>query len=306
NTQGIEISSINCNNNSIYKNFFLENGIHAIDDGIDNTWNSTSIGNYWDNWTSPDVSPNDGIVDDAYTYIGGTAGSIDYLPIAEDGAPVIVINSPDPGDVFGVTAPSFDVIVTDIKIDSMWYTIDGGINNYTFTEFTGTIEQLAWDALSDGMITLTFYASDVPGNIGSTELTIIKDTHAPTITIISPADDEVFGASAPAFIIMVNDESLDSMWYSLDGGLTTFAITTNATIDQAAWTALPEGSVTITFYANDTLGNLKFEEVTITKSIPAGGIDPTVIIVVVIVSIVGGVAVITVVYIFMKKRATPV
>jgi len=187
----------------------------------------------------------------------------------------------------------------------MWYSLDGGLHNYTFTEFTGTIEQLAWDALSDGMITLTFYASDVPGNIGSAELTIIKDTQAPTITINSPADDEVFGASAPAFIITVNDESLDSMWYSLDGGLTTHAITTNATIDQTAWTALSEGSITITFYANDTLGNLSFEEVTITKNIPSGGIDPIMVIVIIVVSVVGGVAVIAGVYIFMKKRAAP-
>ncbi|MFW9881312.1 MAG: NosD domain-containing protein [Candidatus Thorarchaeota archaeon] len=82
------------NNNSIYNNSFLENGKHAIDDGIDNKWNSTTIGNYWDNHTGPDNN-NDGIVDIPYIYIGGTAGSIDYLPIAEyvPGAP----NGLDPG-----------------------------------------------------------------------------------------------------------------------------------------------------------------------------------------------------------------
>ena len=106
-------------------------------------------------------------------------------------------------------------------------------------------------------------------------------------------------------MITVTDNHLDSMWYSLDGGVTTFAITANATIDQATWAALSEGSVTITFYANDTLGNLTFEEVVITKEIPPGGIDPTTIIIIVVVSIVGGVAVIAGVYLFMKKRATP-
>jgi len=93
------------------------------------------------------------------------------------------------------------------------------------------------------------------------------------------------------------------MWYSLDGGLTNYAIST--TIDQAAWAALSDGSITITFYANDTLGNLSFEEITITKTIPSGGVDPTILIVNVVVSIVGGVAVIAGVYIFMKKRAAP-
>ena len=304
NTQGIRIAS-GCDNNSIYKNFFLENGKHAIDDGTDNTWNSTSIGNYWDNWTSPDVSPNDGIVDDPYTYIGGSAGSIDYLPIAEDGAPSITIISPTSSDVFGVTAPSFDVTITDDYLDEMWYSLDGGLHNYTFNEFTGNIDQTAWDAISNGIITLTFYANDIPGNIGSAEVTVVKDTTGPIIVINSPSTGSEFGVSAPAFIITITDDHLDSVWYSLDGGLTNFVITTNATIDLTAWSALPEGSVTITFYANDTLGHLTFEAVTITKSIPSGGIDPTIIVVIVVVSIVGGVAVIAGVYVFMKKRATP-
>jgi parallel beta-helix repeat protein len=69
------------NRNSIYRNYFLNNGMHAYDDGVNNEWNSTTIGNYWDNHTGPD-SNHDGIVDTPYTYIGGSAGSIDYLPIA--------------------------------------------------------------------------------------------------------------------------------------------------------------------------------------------------------------------------------
>ncbi|MBY8990689.1 MAG: right-handed parallel beta-helix repeat-containing protein [Candidatus Lokiarchaeota archaeon] len=82
NNIGISIEDTGCSNNSIYNNIFLENGIHAIDNGIDNKWNISTIGNYWDNHTGPD-SNKDGIVDNPYNYIGGSAGSIDYLPIAE-------------------------------------------------------------------------------------------------------------------------------------------------------------------------------------------------------------------------------
>jgi len=171
-----------------------------------------SIGNYWDNWTSPDVSPNDGIVDDPYTYIGGSAGSIDYLPIAEDGAPQITINSPTSSDVFGVNAPSFDVTITDVYVVSMWYTLDGGLHNYTFTE--------------------------------------------------------------------------------------------NGVINQTAWTALPEGSVTITFYATDVVGNEATEYVAVTKSL-TDDIDPGIIITIIVVSIVSGVALIGVGYIYFKKRQNP-
>ena len=211
NTLGIFIDS-NCDNNSIYKNFFLENGKHAEDDGTDNKWNSTSIGNYWDNWTTPDDN-NDGIVDDSYTFIGGSAGSIDYLPIAEDGAPVIVINSPTSSDVFGVTAPSFDVTITDVYVDSMWYTLDGGINNYTFIE--------------------------------------------------------------------------------------------NGVINQTAWAALAEGDVTITFYAKDIIGNEASEAVTVVKMISAAGLDPGIIITIIVVSVAGGVAAVAVIYLYLKKRKSP-
>jgi len=213
NNLGIYLYS-NCGNNSIYRNLFLKNGLHAKDDGTDNTWNSTTIGNYWDNWTSPDISPNDGIVDDPYTYIGGSAGSIDYLPIAEDNAPLIVIDSPTSGSIFGVSAPSFIVRITDFLLDSMWYSLDGGLHNYTFTE--------------------------------------------------------------------------------------------NGTINQLAWSTLSEGSVTITFYANDTVGNEASEDVIITKSIPDETPDMVIIIIIVVVSVVGGVVLISVVYIYLKKRSTTV
>jgi len=260
--------------NLLYRNFFWENGRHAFDDGSNNDWNSTTIGNYWDNHTGPDSSPIDGVVDTPYTFIEGGAGSLDYLPIAEDGPPSIIINSPLEDDIFSTNAPSFSVTITDTILDDMWYTIDGGLHNYTFTGSTGTIDQSAWDAMADGLITLTFYASDLADNIGSASVNIEKDIQAPLIVISSPITDDIFGASAPSFVVEISDDNLDSMWYSLDGGTTTFLFTANGTINQAAWTALAEGPITITFYANDTVGNLASESVDVVKELPSppGGI----------------------------------
>ena len=104
-----------CDNNTFYKNTFGKNGLHAFDGGIDNKWNTTIIGNYWDNHTGPDLSPQDGIVDNPYTFIDGPAGSIDFLPRAEDGAPRISINSPLAGRRFS-TAPSFNVEINDVAL----------------------------------------------------------------------------------------------------------------------------------------------------------------------------------------------
>jgi len=188
NTIGLNIAGLN-HNNLVYKNFFLKNGKHALDDGTDNKWNSTIIGNYWDNHTTPDVSPQDGIIDDPYIFIGGSTGSIDYLPIAEDGAPTITIHSPTAGSTFGNTAPSFNVEIIDAYLFETWYSVDGGLHNYTFVE-NGTIDQSAWESLPEGSVTITFFAIDMAGNEASEEVIITKsispppDGDDPTIVIV--------------------------------------------------------------------------------------------------------------------------
>ncbi len=58
------------------------------------------------------------------------------------------------------------------------------------------------------------------------------------------------------------------MWYSVDGGLTNVIFITNGSISQSIWDDLPEGGVLIRFYANDSLGNIVFEQVHIFKEIP--------------------------------------
>ena len=300
NNQGIYLDP-DVNNSTLSKNFFLKNLKHAFDGGTDNKWNCTTIGNYWDNHTSPDAN-NDGIVDNPYIYIEGSTESIDYLPIAEDGKPQISINSPSKGDAFRLIAPNYNVTITDNYLDTMWYTIDGGLHNFTFTE-NGIINQSAWDGIDDGNITLSFYARDIPRNIGYAEVDIIKDTTAPIIIINSPEEGEKFGKKAPLFNITVIEDNLDLMWYSFDGGLTTYVITDNTVFNQTVWTELAKGEVTIMFYARDILENEATENVTVIKSVPSG-LEQSVIIFIVVISIVGGIAVISAVYIFMKKRTT--
>ncbi|TFG19437.1 MAG: hypothetical protein EU530_06240 [Promethearchaeota archaeon] len=166
--------------NLIYYNFFVNNELHAQDDGTNNVWNSTTIGNYWDNWTTPD-DDNDGIVDSPYTFIEGSAGTNDSLPIAEDGPPQISISYPVKRDRFARIAPSFIVEVKDLYVWDMWYTMDGGLHNYAFT-VNGTIDQLAWDALPTGKVTIQFYVRDIAGNIMSAEVTVIK--YSQTLRIV--------------------------------------------------------------------------------------------------------------------------
>jgi parallel beta-helix repeat protein len=66
--------------NTLYKNAFINNGLHARDEAP-NSWNNNGIGNYWDNHSTGD-SFNDGIDDTPYTWIMG--GKTDDYPIYGD------------------------------------------------------------------------------------------------------------------------------------------------------------------------------------------------------------------------------
>jgi parallel beta-helix repeat protein len=65
--------------NLIYLNIF--NNIRVLDNGVNNHWNSSTKGNFWSDWTSPDNNL-DGIVDIPYN-ISGNAGTKDFYPIVK-------------------------------------------------------------------------------------------------------------------------------------------------------------------------------------------------------------------------------
>ncbi len=89
-------------------------------------------------------------------------------------SPIIHINIPSQNKRFRDIAPDYDISIIEPNLDSIWYTIDGGLNNYTISQLSGTINQTAWNATSYGDITLVFYANDFVGNIGYSEVVIEK------------------------------------------------------------------------------------------------------------------------------------
>jgi parallel beta-helix repeat protein len=247
--------------NLFFNNSFLNNSVHAFDDGINNHWNNSIIGNYWDNYTGVDAD-HDGIGDTPYYFHGGT----DYLPIVDIVAPSIIIKSPTEFEVFREPAPNFVISIDEPNLDKVWYSLNGS-TNVTFTGLTGTVNQTLWDALHEGNVVIKFYANDSIGNIGFSEVTIRKDINAPIITINTPQNNVVVGAIAPNFNISIEEPNLEKVWYSINSGTNITFTGLTGTINQALWDALPEGDVVIKFYANDTLGRIGFQEVTVVKEI---------------------------------------
>ncbi|MFX1501319.1 MAG: WD40 repeat domain-containing protein [Promethearchaeota archaeon] len=184
--------------------------------------------------------------------------------------PQIMINSPISAQSCGVNAPEFIITPYSLfPINSTWYTIDGGLTNYTFSGLTGFINQTAWDEAEDGDLTINFYANNSLGDVGFKEVHILKDSIIPVITIHSPLDDNSFGITAPSFNISIIEENLISTWYTIENetGIFTFSSLTG-TIDQDAWAETPQGPINITFYAQDEAGNIGFESVIVIKHLP--------------------------------------
>ncbi len=97
-------------NNSVYNNKFIDNGTQAwVKAGTSgNVFNLDEPigGNYWSDWTTPDID-NDGFVDYPYHFL---INGWDYLPWARQNgwanqAPVVTITSPSSGFLSPVNTP---------------------------------------------------------------------------------------------------------------------------------------------------------------------------------------------------------
>ncbi len=178
--------------------------------------------------------------------------------------PSIAIEIPNQNQLFGNLSPNFNVSVNDGNLHSTWYSLNGG-NNYSFTETTGMINQTAWDNCFDGNVILRFYVNDSAGNLAHDEVIIIKDTTPPNITVNNPLPNSSYGGNSPSFNVLIQDHHLDLMWYTINTGIYKYIFTNNNTIDQDAWNTIQNGPVILTFYANDSLGNIGSQLINISK-----------------------------------------
>ncbi|HME54191.1 MAG TPA: hypothetical protein VKM55_18340, partial [Candidatus Lokiarchaeia archaeon] len=177
-------------------------------------------------------------------YANETSGAITSVTrsfTVDSTAPVIIVQSPTPSQIFGNSLVSLGITATDTNLDKTWYTLDNGSMVLMPVNTTITV--------ADGMHSITFYANDTLGHVNSVSRAFSVDTTAPTITVQSPVASQVFGASQVPLTATFSDSNLDKIWYRLDNG-STVLMPVNTTITVA------DGMHSITFYANDTLGHV--------------------------------------------------
>ncbi|MFX1596664.1 MAG: NosD domain-containing protein, partial [Promethearchaeota archaeon] len=175
---GVLLNGPNSKSNNFYRNMFIENGKHALDDSKANfnSWYNSSIGNYWDNYTGKDAN-DDHIGDIPYTNIFGAAGAIDNYPIWWD-APFVSVIYPLNYSIYSKFAPDFKVIIDEGKGDTFWYELAG--KNSTYVSLSGLMDeeiidvfdQNLWSNLSNGLHNIRFYTNDSQGILGKTDVLI--------------------------------------------------------------------------------------------------------------------------------------
>ncbi|MFW9881629.1 MAG: hypothetical protein ACFFG0_51845, partial [Candidatus Thorarchaeota archaeon] len=233
-------------------------------------YNSNSDLQWSETWGGNMTDYGFGISIDEFNYIyiaGFTQSFVDiegdaFLLRCNLNFPSIIINSPIPNQVCGITAPYFNISIYNLDIQEKWYSFNGG-DNITFTTET-QFNQIEWDKVGNGPVLITFYANDTAGFITSSEVLVSKDNLRPEIIILSPSENDIFSGGAPSYKVDIRDVNLDKMWYTLNNGAQKEFMTNNS-IAQGLWDSLAEGNINLSFYANDTVGNLNYASVRIKK-----------------------------------------
>ncbi len=173
------------------------------------------------------------------------------------------------GQLCNATPPTFNLTIVGGDLGATWYSLDGGANNVSCAcNQTVQIDAAQWIAHGNGTIIITFWANGTAGNVTSTSIAIEKDVLAPVFASTGLSAWQIFGVAAPAFSLSIMEGNLNTTWYSLDGGATNTTCGLTGSLS-AQWGSYGNGTVTVTFWANDLVGNSTTTSILIWKDIIA-------------------------------------
>ncbi|MBD3352861.1 MAG: hypothetical protein GF364_15355 [Candidatus Lokiarchaeota archaeon] len=263
---GLYIDADSNQDNLVYNNTFISNTINGEDNGTSNDWNTTTQGNFWDDYDGFDATGN-GFGETPYT-VSGVSNAKDFIPewyIKDLLAPFVTILTPSDNDVYAYDAPSVNLEIDEYVIQSQNYSLDFGSTMIPFTGSNIDIDEDEWDDQGNGTVTIRFYVQDLAGHLAEKDLVLNKDIEKPTIEIIQPNPNIYINNTLLDLNITVFDFYFEETWYSVDGGNHNYTFTGNETIRSGLWTNLEDGAYTLTFYANDSMGNIGTADVGIIK-----------------------------------------
>jgi len=212
------------------------------------------------------------------------------------------IIKPIPNQIFSNTTFDFEIILRiEGTLNKTWYTLDNGLHNYSFTGLTGTIDQSAWDATSDGYIAIRFYANNSLGAEIFNMVTILKDA-TPPLTNISfiPYSGSNKVLKSTLFTLTADD--------GIGTGIANikYKISNNSWVDYNGPFNLSDytfGNYIISYYAIDNANNtesIKFISINLVD-VEYDGVD-TIIVFAIVISISSVAAVGVVIFYILRKK----
>lgn len=195
------------------------------------------------------------------------------LVVKETVAPTITVLSPTTGTTVTVNKPTFNWTASDDDsgVASSTITVDSGtavtvtpassangVNSYEYTLPT---------ALTDGEHSVYLNATDNDGNAATvTTITFTVDTVAPTLTVLSPADNLITNVTTVTVSGTTADAQGSEITLTVDGETVTVADdgTFTTTVD------LTEGENTITIVSTDAGGKAS----TVTRTVTLDTVAP--------------------------------
>ncbi|MFX0177867.1 MAG: hypothetical protein ACFE85_16755, partial [Candidatus Hodarchaeota archaeon] len=198
----------------------------------------------------------------------GNVGSVNVTIYKDIVAPSIIIYEPQDYELFGIIPPDINISIYDPNLESVWYQLDNGTISTSFIEWIGYADQAVWDTMGNGTVIIRFIAYDSVNNLASSSVTVRKNIYDPMVVILDPDDYDIFGITPPNITLFIQGADIDRIWYQLtNNSITTENYTWEGYIDNNLWELFGDGSITIRFYLNDTLGNLGLDFIILIKDV---------------------------------------
>lgn len=135
------------------------------------------------------------------------SATIDYELLAI--APTIEIDVPVKGTIFGNNESlPLNFTISELNIDSCWYTIDGGITNNSLPACDNTTFSVP---MSGSYVLMAYVNESISGLIGNDSVSFGVEIGAPDIAIITPTNGRYLNSSNVSFLFnATSDLGIDS------------------------------------------------------------------------------------------------